>query len=108
MKKVQNWILILLFVGVIFQALKKKAQGDAKKEYGYAVFCAAIYGVTNIIVDFIWSTVELVVLGSSWSAALAAEITSIPATIINAGFTVVGIAILYVPVKKAYKRILGA
>jgi NAD+ synthase (glutamine-hydrolysing) len=28
--------------------------------------------------------------------------------IINAGFTVVGIAILYIPVKKAYKRILGA
>lgn len=97
-----------LLVGMIFQALKKKAQGDAKKEYGYAVLCAAIYGVTNIIVDFIWSTVELVVLGSSWSAALAAEITSIPATIINAGFTVVGIAILYVPVKKAYNRILGA
>ena len=101
-------IIKCLLVGMIFQALKKKAQGDAKKEYGYAVLCAAIYGVTNIIVDFIWSTVELVVLGSSWSAALAAEITSIPATIINAGFTVVGIAILYVPVKKAYRRILGA
>ena len=56
-------IIKCLFVGVIFQALKKKAQGDAKKEYGYAVLCAAIYGVTNIIVDFIWSTVELVVLG---------------------------------------------
>ena len=101
-------IIKCLLVGMIFQSLKKKAQGDAKKEYGYAVLCAAIYGITNIIVDFIWSTVELVVLGSSWSAALAAEITSIPATIINAGFTVVGIAILYVPVKKAYKRILGA
>ena len=101
-------IIKCLLVGMIFQSLKKKAQGDAKKEYGYAILCAAIYGVTNIIVDFIWSTVELVVLGSSWSAALAAEITSIPATIINAGFTVVGIAILYVPVKKAYKRILGA
>ena len=88
-------IIKCLLVGMIFQSLKKKAQGDAKKEYGYAVLCAAIYGVTNIIVDFIWSIVELVVLGSSWSAALAAEITSIPATIINAGFTVVGIAILY-------------
>ena len=93
-------IIKCLLVGMIFQSLKK--------EYGYAVLCAAIYGITNIIVDFIWSTVELVVLGSSWSAALAAEITSIPATIINAGFTVVGIAILYVPVKKAYQRILGA
>ena len=99
-------IIKCLLVGMIFQSLKKKAQGDAKKEYGYAVLCAAIYGITNIIVDFIWSTVELVILGSSWSAALAAEITSIPATIINAGFTVVGIAILYVPVKKATRESL--
>lgn len=99
-------VIKCMLVGLIFQALKKKANGDAKKEYMYAIICAAIYGVTNIIADFIWSTVELVVLGSSWSAALAAEITSIPATIINAGFTVVGIALLYVPVKKAYLRVV--
>ena len=44
-------IIKCLLVGMIFQSLKKKAQGDEKKEYGYAVLCAAIYGVTNIIVD---------------------------------------------------------
>ena len=44
-------IIKCLLVGMIFQSLKKKAQGDAKKEYGYAILCAAIYGVTNIIVD---------------------------------------------------------
>ena len=63
-----------------------------------------IQAIPNVFV----STIIKCLLGSSWSAALAAEITSIPATIINAGFTVVGIAILYVPVKKAYQRILGA
>ena len=39
------------------------------------------------------------------SAAVAAEVMSIPATIINAGFTVIGIALLYIPVSSAYRRI---
>ena len=101
-------ILNCVIAGTVFVMLKKKAQGDAKKEYGYAIISAAVYGVSNIVIDFVWSTVQLVILGSSWSAALAAEITSIPSTIINSVFTVIGIAILYVPVKKAYQRILGA
>ena len=48
----------------------------------------------------------MVIMGSTLSAALAAELTSIPATIINAVFTVVGTALLYVPVKSAYDRIM--
>ena len=75
-------IIKCLLVGMIFQSLKKKRLREMRRRnMVIAVLCAAIYGITNIIVDFIWSTVELVVLGSSWSAALAAEITSIPATI---------------------------
>ena len=46
------------------------------------------------------------IAGSSLNAALIAELTSIPATIINAAFTVAGIAILYVPVHSAYQRII--
>ena len=101
-------IIKCLLVGAIFVALKKKADGNIKKEYLFAVICAAIYGVTNIVVDFIWSVAELVITGSTLPAALAAEITSIPATIINAVFTIIGIAILYVPVTSAYKRITRA
>lgn len=63
-------------------------------------------GITNIILDFLWSTAELVIAGSSLNAALIAELTSIPATIINAAFTVAGIAILYAPVHSAYQRII--
>lgn len=95
-----------LFVGWIFIKLKAKANGNAKKEYAFAVLCAAVYGITNIVLDFIWSCAELVIAGSSLNAAIAAELTSIPATMINAVFTVIGIAILYVPVKSAYERIL--
>ena len=99
-------IIKCLFVGSIYLVMKKHANGNAKKEYTYAVICAAIYGVTNIIVDFIWNTIELVIMGSTWGAAFTAELTSIPATIINAVFTVIGIAVLYYPVKVAYTRVI--
>lgn len=99
-------IIKCLLVGLIFNAMTKKANGSLKSEHKYAVICAGIYGVTNIVLDFIWNTVELVIVGSSLKAALIAEIASIPATIINAGFTIVGIALLYIPVKAAYKSIM--
>ena len=97
-------IIKCLLVGFIFLALKKRAEGNLRREYIFAVICAAIYGITNIILDFAWSTAELIIAGSTPAAALAAELTSIPATIINAVFTVAGIAILYLPVRSAYRR----
>lgn len=93
-----------LVIGALFLRLKKQAGGDAKKEYIYAVVCAALYGLLSVVVDFIWSTGELVLMGSQLQAALTAELASIPATVINAVFTVIGIAILYLPVKNAYRR----
>lgn len=98
-------IIKCLLVGALFAAMKKHAAGDKRKEYLYAVICAAVYGITNIVVDFIWSVAELVLLGSSLNAALIAEISSIPATMINAVFTVIGIMLLYVPITSAYNRI---
>ena len=98
-------IIKCLFVGAVFSVMKRRAAGERKKEYMAAVICAALYGITNIAVDFVWSVAELVLLGSTLSAAVAAEVMSIPATIINAGFTVIGIALLYIPVSSAYRRI---
>lgn len=98
-------IIKCLLVGALFAAMKKHAAGNKQKEYLYAVICAAVYGITNIVVDFIWSVAELVLLGSSLNAALIAEISSIPATMINAVFTVIGIMLLYVPITSAYNRI---
>lgn len=98
-------IIKCLLVGTIFAAMKKQAAGNKRKEYLYAVICAAIYGITNIVVDFIWSVAELVLVGSSLQAALIAEISSIPATMINAVFTVIGIMFLYVPITSAYNRV---
>jgi len=99
-------VIKCLLIGTIYAIFEKKAAGDRKKESMYAILCAVIYGVTNIFLDFIWAVVELMLIGNTFGAAVAAEITSIPATIINAAFTVIGTAILYVPVKNAYRRIL--
>lgn len=99
-------IIKCVLVGILFESMKKKTDGTLKSQYKFAVLCAGIYGVTNIILDFLWSTAELVIMGSSLEAALTAEIASIPATIINAVFTVIGIALLFIPVKSAYERIV--
>jgi len=96
-----------MLVGSVHALMKKRADGDAKKEYFSAVICAAIYGITNIVVDFIWSVGELILLGSAPAAAITAELTSIPATMINAVFTVIGISLLYMPVTSAYRRVGG-
>lgn len=98
-------IIKCMLVGILYEKMIKKVAGDKKKESLCAILCAAVYGVTNIVVDFIWSTAELVIVGNTLGAAISAEITSIPATIINAVFTVIGTAILCVPVKAAYNRI---
>lgn len=99
-------IIKCLLVGLLFEAMRKKTDGSLKSEYKYAVLSAVIYGVTNIIVDFLWNTTELVILGSPLAAALSSELISIPATIINAGFTIIGMALLFIPVKSAYKRFM--
>ena len=99
-------VINCMLTGTLFAALKKKANGNFHKEYIYGVLCAAVYGISNIVIDFIWSTAELMLIGNSLPTAITAEISSIPATMINAGFTVIGIAVLYMPITTAYNRIL--
>lgn len=93
-----------LIVGALFMMLKKKADGDKKKEYGAAVVCAFIYGCINVIMEFTMSTIAMMMVGSGVAAAAVAAFTSLPATVINAVFMVIAIAILYQPVKKIYVR----
>ena len=93
-----------LIVGAIFAVLKKKADGNRKKEYGAAVICAVLYGCINILMEFIMSTIAMMMMGSGFAAAVAGAFTSLPATVINAVFMVIAIAILYEPVKKIYVR----
>ena len=45
-------IIKCMLVGTVYDSLKKKANGDTTKEYTYAIACAALYGVTNIVLIF--------------------------------------------------------
>ena len=92
-----------LLTGYLFQAWKRKAGSNRKKEYLLALLCGTFYGISSIILDFLLSCAELLLAGSSLQAAIAAEITAIPATIINAVFTVIGTAVLYLPVKRGFE-----
>lgn len=88
-----------LIVGAIFVMLKKKADGDKKKEYGAAMICAVVYGCINVIMEFIMGTISMMIMGSGFAAAVMGAFTSLPATVINAVFMVIAIAVLYQPVK---------
>ena len=94
-----------LVVGYIYLVLSKKAQNNDKKLYTFSVLTAGVYGILSVVLDFILSTIELMLIGNNFTTAIAVEITSIPATVINAIFTVIGVAVLYLPVTTAYKRI---
>ena len=94
-----------LIVGAIFMILKKKAQGDKKKEYGYAIICAVIYKCMNIVIELVMGTIRMMILGSGFAAAVAGSVASIPATVINAVFMIIAIAVLYQPVKSIYRRV---
>lgn len=97
-------IVKCLIVGAIFAILKRKADGDSKKEYTGAVISAVIYGCMNVVIELVMGTVRMMILGSGLSAAIAGSVVSIPATVINAVFMIIAIAVLYQPVKKIYVR----
>lgn len=94
-----------LIVGAIFIWMKRKAEGNKTKEYQAAVICSVIYGIFNVVIELVAGTVKMVILGSGVSAAFAGSLASIPATVINALFMIIAIAILYKPVSILYKRI---
>lgn len=99
-------IVKCLIVGAIFAILKRKADGDSKKEYTGAVVSAVIYGCMNVVIELVMGTVRMMILGSGLSAAIAGSVVSIPATVINAVFMIIAIAVLYQPVKKIYVRFI--
>ncbi len=84
--------------------LKKKADGIRKERIRSSVVCAFVYGCINVIMEFTMSTIAMMMVGSGFAAAAVAAFTSLPATVINAVFMVIAIAILYQPVKKIYVR----
>ncbi len=83
--------------------LKKKTDGDKKKEYGAAVVCAVLW-MHQRNHGIYMGTISMMIMGSGFAAAAVGAFTSLPATVINAVFMVIAIAVLYQPVKKIYVR----
>lgn len=69
----------------------------------YAVL-GAITGIAfNLVGEFFFGLVTLLIAGSGFSAALLSSAISLPATLINGSFSVFVAIILYIPLSKAIK-----
>ena len=97
-------VIKCLLIGALFAALKKRAEGNMRKEYRDAMFCTVVYGCMNILIEFVMGIVKMMILGSGFAAAAAGSAASIPATVINVVFLVIAVALLYRPVEKLYRR----
>lgn len=97
-------IVKCLFVGAVFDMFRRENGADQKKEYKGAVVCSVLYAFLNILIEWAMGVAGLVITGSGWQAAIAASTASIPATVFNAVFMVVAVAVLYIPIKKVYQR----
>ena len=97
-------IVKCLLVGCIFAVMKQKADGDRKKETAAVMICSVIYAVLNIVIEFVMGIVNMMLVGSGFAAAAAGSLSSIPATVINAVFMVIGVSLLYWPVKRIYVK----
>lgn len=100
-------IVKCLLVGTIFAVLKEKADGNKKKETIAVGICSILYAVLNIVIEFLMGIVNMMILGSGFAAAAAGSLSSIPATVINAVFMVIGVCLLYWPVKHIFQRSVG-
>ncbi|MDO4475992.1 MAG: ECF transporter S component [Lachnospiraceae bacterium] len=95
-----------LITGAVFALLMKKNNGDRRKEYPAAMISAFVYAVVHVLIEFIAGTIKMVVMGSGVTAAMAGSLASIPAVLINAGFMLIAVAILYQPVSAVYKKMM--
>ena len=98
-------IIKCLILGMIFDLLKEQMKNQKSGELTAAVISAAIYGMMGILIEFVMGTIMMIVAGSKFIPALIGSLTSIPATVINAVFMVIVIALLYKPVKRIYARV---
>lgn len=97
-------IVKCLILGWVFESFKKLLSDDRAGEHKAAVISAAVYGIMGMIIEFVMGTITMMMVGSEFVPAMLGSLTSLPATVINAVFMVIVIAIIYPIVKKIYKR----
>ncbi len=71
----------------------------------YALIASVCGILFNLTGEFLLGALYFVILqGSAWVPAFIASAISLPATIINGTFSIVGAVVLYMPLEKAIKR----
>ena len=96
---------VLYILSFVLGALLLAAAIGTKKlsiKLQYALI-AAVGGILfNLVGEFIIGALYFVILqGSAWTPALLASAISLPATVINGVFSIVGAVLLYIPLEKA-------
>lgn len=97
-------VIKCLVIGWIMYRGQKAAAGDKKKEYKYVIFATVVSVIITLIDEFFGELIPLLIVGSGLKPALIAVITSLPATLINGVFTIVGVLVIYPPVKRALDK----
>lgn len=65
----------------------------------------AVAGIAwNVIGEFVGVTIMKMIAGYTWQAAMLASLLSLPATLINGSFSIVGAVLIYLPLKQALIR----
>lgn len=89
--------LLLLAAAIYSKKLSIKLQ--------YAALGAVCGILFNLAGEFVYGVITLLVTGSAFLPAVLGGLFSLPATIINGAFSIVGAVALYIPLEKAVKKI---
>jgi uncharacterized membrane protein len=96
------YIFSLVLGGLLLAAAVFAKKLSVKLQFA---LIAAVSGIFfNLAGEFLLGALYFVILqGSAWPPALIASAISLPATIINGTFSVIGAVLLYIPLEKAVK-----
>lgn len=99
-------ILKCLILEWLFSYLNRKFHQGKRAEYRNAMVVTACYVVLTIVLEFVAGVIELLIAGSVLGGAVVASFASLPATAVNGIFTLIGVGIAYLPLKRALKKVL--
>lgn len=94
-------IIIEVFIVAFLVTLTFKLLGRNDKKVINITIVGIVAGVAKIILSFLEGLIELLLQGSSFSAAATSSFISLPATAINSISTIIIVTVLYYPIKKA-------
>lgn len=98
-------VFLLILGGTLAVVLLLSLWSDkVSRELQYALLAASAGVAINVAGEFIWKTVENLVLGLTFEAAVVAAVLKIIATFVNGCFTVFLAVLLYFPVRSALQK----